>query len=89
MTCGVPQAFPRGRQAELNDITNIAKHLRADIELITWLVITWATDDAQRTTAALEKTPQASMEQCLSNSKVIKNWQPKASVKCIEGIRGF
>ena len=59
------------------------------MEPITWLVITWATYGAQRTTAALEKIPQASMEQCLSNSKIIKSWQPKASVKCIEGVQGF
>ncbi|KZR88536.1 hypothetical protein [Synechococcus sp. MIT S9508] len=59
------------------------------MESITWLVITWATYGAHRTTAALEKIPQASMEQCMENSRVIQSWQPKASAKCIEGVRGF
>ena len=71
------------------EVTTIIGLLTISMEPITWLVITWATYGAQRTTAALEKIPQASMEQCLSNSKVIKNWQPKASVKCIEGVQGF
>tara|TARA_B100001057_G_scaffold360723_1_gene363072 strand:+ start:990 stop:1169 length:180 start_codon:yes stop_codon:yes gene_type:complete len=59
------------------------------MEPITWLVITWATYGAHRTTAALEKIPQASMKQCMENSRVIESWQPKASAKCIEGVRGF
>jgi len=59
------------------------------MEPITWLVITWATYGAHRTTAALEKIPQASMEQCMENSRVIQSWQPKASAKCIEGVRAF
>jgi len=59
------------------------------MEPITWLVITWATYGAPRTTAALEKIPQASMDQCMENSRVIKSWQPKASTQCIEGVRGF
>ena len=71
------------------EVTTIIGLLTISMEPITWLVITWATYGAQRTTAALEKIPQSSMEQCMSNSKVIKNWQPKASVKCIEGVRGF
>jgi len=58
------------------------------VEPIVWLVITWATYGAHRTTSALEKIPQASMEQCQSNAKVITDWQPKASTQCIEGIRG-
>ena len=71
------------------EVTTIIGLLTISMEPITWLVITWATYGAQRTTAALEKIPQSSIEQCMSNSKVIKNWQPKASVKCIEGVRGF
>ena len=71
------------------EVTTIIGLLTISMEPITWLVITWATYGAQRTTAALEKIPQSSMEQCMSNSKVIKNWQPKASVKCIEGVQGF
>ena len=59
------------------------------MEPITWLVITWATYGAQRTTAALEKIPPASMDQCMANSRLITDWQPKASVKCIEGVQGF
>lgn len=59
------------------------------MEPITWLIITWATYGAHRTTAAMEKIPQASMEQCMSNSVVIKQWQPKSSTKCIEGVRGI
>ncbi len=74
---------------EFIEVINITGLLLTQMEPITWLVITWATYGAQRTTAALEKIPQASMEQCLSNSKVIKNWQPKASVNCIEGVQGF
>ncbi|WP_415410091.1 hypothetical protein ACLM45_00830 [Synechococcus sp. A10-1-5-9] len=61
----------------------------AVMEPITWLVITWATYGAHRTTAALEKIPQASMEQCSENAKRIIEWQPKASAKCIEGVRGI
>ena len=49
-------------------------------------MITWATYGAQRTTAALEKVPQASREQCDFNASLIKSWQPKASTLCIEGI---
>ncbi len=56
------------------------------MEPITWLMITWATYGAQRTTAALEKVPQASREQCDFNASLIKSWQPKASTLCIEGI---
>jgi len=52
-------------------------------------VITWATYGAHRTTAALEKIPQASMEQCSANAERIIEWQPKASAKCIEGVRGI
>ena len=59
------------------------------MEPIIWLVITWATYGAQRTTAALEKLPPASMEQCLANSRLITDWQPKASVKCIKGVIGL
>jgi len=58
-------------------------------EPITWLVITWATYGAHRTTAALEKIPQASMEQCSANAERIIEWQPKASAKCIDGVRGI
>ena len=59
------------------------------MEPITWLIITWATYSPHRTTAALEKVPQANMQQCQANAELIKAWQPKASVKCIEGIRGL
>ena len=59
------------------------------MEPITWLVITWATYGSRQTTAALEKIPQASMEQCTVNAELITEWQPKESVKCIEGIRGL
>ena len=61
----------------------------AVMEPITWLVITWATYGAHRTTAALEKIPQASMEQCSANAERIIEWQPKASAKCIDGVRGI
>ena len=56
------------------------------MEPITWLIITWATYGAHRTTAALEKVPQASREQCEANAALIKAWQPKASTLCIEGL---
>ena len=56
---------------------------------ITWLIITWATYSPHRTTAALEKVPQANTQQCQANAELITAWQPKASVKCIEGIRGL
>ena len=56
------------------------------MEPITWLIITWATYGAHRTTAALEKVPQASKEQCEANAALIKAWQPKASTLCIEGL---
>ena len=41
---------------------------------------------AHRTTAALEKVPQASRDQCEANATLIKAWQPKASTLCIEGL---
>tara|TARA_B100001758_G_C18037379_1_gene416265 strand:+ start:446 stop:634 length:189 start_codon:yes stop_codon:yes gene_type:complete len=56
------------------------------MEPITWLMITWATYGAHRTTAALEKVPQASRVQCEANAERIKAWQPKASTLCIEGL---
>ena len=56
------------------------------MEPITWLIITWATYGAHRTTAALEKVPQASRDQCEANATLIKAWQPKASTLCIEGL---
>ena len=63
--------------------------IEIQMEPITWLMITWATYGAHRTTAALEKIPQESMEQCIANADLITEWQPKASTKCIEGIHGF
>jgi hypothetical protein len=39
---------------------------------ITWLIITWATYGAHRTTAALEKVPQTSRDQCEANATLIK-----------------
>jgi hypothetical protein len=56
------------------------------MEPITWLIITWATYGAHRTTAALEKVPQVSRDQCEANATLIKAWQPKASTICIEGL---
>ena len=56
------------------------------MEPITWLIITWATYGVHRTTAALEKVPQTSREQCEANATLIKAWQPKASTICIEGL---
>ena len=55
------------------------------MEPITWLIITWATYGAHRTTAALEKVPQTSRDQCEANATLIKAWQPKATTICIEG----
>ena len=57
------------------------------MEPITYLVIVWATYGSQRTTSALESIPQASIEQCQANVKLIEEWQPKASARCIEGIK--
>ena len=57
------------------------------MEPITYLVIVWATYGAHRTTAALESIPQSSLEQCQANVELIQEWQPKASARCIEGIR--
>ena len=57
------------------------------MEPITYLVIVWATYSNQKTTAALESIPQASMEQCQANVELIQEWQPKASARCIEGIK--
>ena len=59
------------------------------MEPITWLIITWATYASHRTTAAFEKVPQANMQQCQANAELITAWQPNASVKCIEGVRGL
>jgi hypothetical protein len=56
---------------------------------VVWLVITWATFSPHRTTAALEKIPQANLQQCSENAERISKWQPKASAMCIEGISGF
>ena len=56
------------------------------MEPITYLVIVWAIYGSQRTTSALESIPQASIEQCQANVKLIEEWQPKASARCIEGI---
>ena len=61
--------------------------IEIQMEPITWLMITWATYGAHRTTAALEKIPQASMEQCQANVELIQEWQRKASARCIEGIK--
>ena len=55
------------------------------MEPIVWLVITWATFSPHRTAAALEKVPQTSMKQCIANADRIKEWQPKASVICLDG----
>ncbi len=52
-------------------------------EPITWLIIAWATYSPHRTTASLEKVPQANMQQCQANDDLVAAWQPKASVKCI------
>ena len=57
------------------------------MEPITYLVIVWATFNNHRTAAALESIPQASMEQCKANVELIQEWQPKASARCIQGIR--
>ena len=57
------------------------------MEPITYLVIVWATYGSQRTTSALESIPQASLEQCQANVELIKEWQPKASARCIDGIK--
>ena len=57
------------------------------MEPITYLVIVWATYGSQRTTSALESIPQASIEQCQANVKLIEKWQPKASARFIEGIK--
>ena len=57
------------------------------MEPITYLVIVWATYGSQRTTSALESIPQASIEQCQANVKLIEEWQPKARARCIEGIK--
>ena len=59
------------------------------MEPITWLVITWATYGAQRTTAAMVKNPPGLHGECSQIPKLITEWQPKASVKCIEGVQGF
>lgn len=57
------------------------------MEPITYLVIVWATYGSQRTTSALESIPQASLEQCQANVELIQEWQPKASARCIDGIK--
>ncbi len=57
------------------------------MEPITYLVIVWATYGAHRTTAAMESIPQSSLKQCQSNVELIQEWQPKASARCIEGVR--
>lgn len=57
------------------------------MEPITYLAIVWATYGSYRTAAALESIPQASLEQCQANVELIQEWQPKASARCIEGIK--
>ncbi|MDA7677586.1 hypothetical protein N8561_01710 [bacterium] len=57
------------------------------MEPITYLVVVWATYNAHKTAAAFEKIPQASMAQCQANVELILDWQPKASARCIEGIK--
>ena len=57
------------------------------MEPITYLVIVWATFSNYRPAAALESIPQASMEQCQANVEFIQDWQPKASARCIEGVK--
>ena len=57
------------------------------MEPITYLVIVWATYGSQRTTSALESIPQASLEQCQANVELIQEWEPKASARCIDGIK--
>ena len=56
------------------------------MEPITYLVIVWATYGSDRTSAALESIPQASLEQCQANVELTLEWQPKASARCIEGV---
>ncbi len=57
------------------------------MEPVTYLVIVWATFASHRTAAALESIPQASLEQCQANVEMIQDWQPKASARCIDGVR--
>ena len=57
------------------------------MEPITYLVVIWATFSAERTAAAREMIPQASLAQCQANVEMIQDWQPKASARCIEGIK--
>ena len=42
------------------------------MEPITYLVIVWATFNTHKTAAALEKIPQASLEQCQANVELIQ-----------------
>ena len=57
------------------------------MEPITYLVIVWATYGSYRTAAALESIPQASLEQCQANVELPQEWLPKASARCIDGIK--
>ena len=57
------------------------------MEPITYLVVIWATFSSERTAAAWEKIPQASLAQCQANVEMIQEWQPKASARCIKGIK--